>query len=307
MKYLGFDIGGTKSAVILADENAKIIKKEKFPTSDPKTTIEKLFSIAESFNTKFDGIGFSCGGPLDEKRGVILSPPNLPGWDNIPIIEMTEKRFGIKANIKNDANACALAEWRFGAGKGSKNMAFLTFGTGLGAGLILNGKLYEGTNGNAGEIGHIRLSDYGPCGYGKIGSMEGFVSGAGLAQLGISLANEQFQQGNNVSYCTRETIHSLTAADLANAARKGDKIATRAFDICGEMLGRGLSVLVDILNLERIVIGSVFARCEDLLCPSMNKAMQKECLPTSLDVVQVKPALLGEAIGDIAAICVAME
>ncbi|MBQ7292692.1 MAG: ROK family protein, partial [Clostridia bacterium] len=180
--YIGIDIGGTKCAVVLGDSNG-ILKKVAFKTEECKQTITKILDIAESFGTA-DAVGISCGGPLDSGRGVIMSPPNLPDWDNIPIVKLVSDRLGIPAYLQNDANACALAEWRFGAGRGTQNMAFLTFGTGLGAGLILNGRLVDGANGMAGEIGHIRLTDDGPTGYGKAGSAEGYCSGGGIARLG---------------------------------------------------------------------------------------------------------------------------
>lgn len=140
------------------------------------------------------GIGISCGGPLDAERGIIQTPPNLPLWKDVPICAILEQQFCIPTRLQNDANACALAEWRFGAGRGTKNMMFITFGTGFGAGLILNGQLYSGTNGNAGEIGHIRLAEYGPSGYGKIGSYEGFCSGSGIAQIGQTMVREALQR-----------------------------------------------------------------------------------------------------------------
>src|SRR5437763_1372079 len=175
---LGFDIGGTKCAVILGatDENGnlQIKQKEVLPTSKPVyPMIESLFSTAESMlqqqgisTTTLQGIGISCGGPLNSKRGVILSPPNLPGWDNIPIVQLTKERFGKSVMLQNDANACAVAEWKYGAGKGYNNIIFLTFGTGMGAGLILDGRLYSGTTDLAGEVGHLRLAEMGPVGFG---------------------------------------------------------------------------------------------------------------------------------------------
>ena len=121
-------------------------------------------------------MGISCGGPLDASSGVILSPPNLPGWDNVKIVQMIEEKFGVPCGLQNDANACALAEWRFGAGKGTKNMIFLTFGTGMGAGLILDGKLYAGTNGMAGEIRDPSATE-------KRGRLKAFVRAAALHLL----------------------------------------------------------------------------------------------------------------------------
>ena len=182
----GIDIGGTKCAVIVGDENG-IADKIKFETTTVDETIKNIISAVEKLGAN-DAIGISCGGPLDSKRGVIMSPPNLPGWDNIEIVKMLEEQFKVPVNIQNDANACALVEWKYGAGRGTENMIFLTFGTGLGAGLILDGRLYAGTNDMAGEVGHIRISDYGPVGYGKAGSFEGFCSGGGIAEIGRMVA-----------------------------------------------------------------------------------------------------------------------
>lgn len=202
MYILGFDIGGTKSAVVTASwdgDRVEVLKKDKCPTDrsiDPYAMIDRLISMADALlDRKPDAIGISCGGPLDSGKGVIMSPPNLPEWDGIRIVDYIEGHYGVKARLQNDANACALAEWKFGAGRGSRNMVFMTFGTGLGAGLILNGELYEGTNGNAGEVGHIRLKPDGPVGFGKAGSFEGFCSGGGIAQIGRSLGFEGDENG----------------------------------------------------------------------------------------------------------------
>ena len=192
MYLLGFDIGGTKCAVITANyENGELelLARESIPTDrsvGPYVMIDRLCALADTILKKRpEAIGISCGNPMDSKRGVILSPPNLPGWDNVEIVRVLEERYGVHAYLQNDADACAIAEWRFGAGRGVQNMVFMTFGTGLGAGLILGGRLYSGTNGNAGEVGHIRLSPIGPVGYGKAGSWEGFCSGGGIAQLRV--------------------------------------------------------------------------------------------------------------------------
>lgn len=311
---LGFDIGGTKCAVITARwENGQIelLKKEKIDTDlsvAPEEMVDRLIALADGIvEEKPEAIGISCGGPLDSSRGIILGPPNLPGWDQVEIVDRIQKHFGAPAHLQNDANACAVAEWKFGAGMGCENMVFLTFGTGLGAGLILNGKLYSGSNDNAGECGHIRLDRFGPVGYGKAGSFEGFCSGGGLAQLGYTLALEQIQQGKAPAYFQNGmSAKDVTAKSIADAARQGDETALRVYEICGEYLGKGLSVLIDILNPQRIVIGSVFARSGDLLRPAMERIIAEETLPLSASCCQVVPAQLGEQIGDFAAIATAL-
>lgn len=305
--YIGVDIGGTKCSVSYGDDCGKVITKTKFSTTNCQQTVARIVEEAKKYPDA-QAVGISCGGPLDSRRGLIQAPPNLPGWDNIPIVKILQEELGIPTYLQNDANACALAEWRLGAGRGTENMIFLTFGTGLGAGLILNGRIYEGSNGNAGEVGHIRLSDYGPVGFGKMGAFEGFCSGSGLAQLGQMIAREKLQIGQNVSFCkSMEDLENITAKSIADCAYRGNEDAKEVFRICGRQLGKGLSVLVDILNPERIVLGSIYQRCEDLLIKSMEEVMQREALGISLAVCDVVPAMLGDDIGDYAALAVALE
>lgn len=243
-------------------------------------------------------------GMLDSRLGIIQGPPNLPGWDHVPIVQQIQKHYGVPGKLQNDANACAVAEWKFGAGKGTQNLVFLTFGTGLGAGLILDGKLYSGTNGNAGELGHIRLADSGPVGFGKAGSFEGFCSGGGLAQLGHRMALEKLQQGICPMYF-REG-EPVTAKAIAEAAHAGDETALEVYRTCGHYLGKGLSIVMDLLNPELIVIGSIFARSRDLLWDATKVEIEKEALPEAAGCCRIVPAALGEQIGDYAAVAVAL-
>lgn len=312
---LGVDLGGTKCAVIFGcqqGDKLAIIDKICFPTSSCEGTQEEIIDSLKAIMNKHalsshntSAIGISCGGPLDSKKGVVMNPPNLPGWNNIPIVQIISDEFGIKTGIHNDANACALAEWIFGAGRGTRNMVFLTFGTGLGAGLILNGELYAGTNDNAGEIGHIRLERFGPVGYGKAGSFEGFCSGGGIRQLGRSLAMEKMMMGETVSWCPNGNLDCITAKSIAQAMSAGDELARKVFETSALYLGKGLSILVDVLNPERIIIGSVYARNEAIMKPIVEKVLAEESLSYANSVCKVVPALLGESIGDYAALSVA--
>lgn len=312
MKLLGLDIGGTKCAAVTANwdgERLQILKKEKCPTDhsvSPETMLERLFALADGIlDGKSDAVGISCGGPLDSAHGVILGPPNLPGWDDVPVTALAARHFGAPAHLQNDANACAVAEWKFGAGRGTRNMIFLTFGTGLGAGLILDGQLYSGTNDNAGECGHLRLERFGPVGYGKQGSFEGFCSGGGLAQLGCAMAHERVQRGVCPAYYQNGEA-GVTAKAIADAARAGDETALEVYRVCGEYLGRGLAVLIDLLNPQRIVLGSIFARSGDLLRESMEQSLRGEALAASAACCQIVAAELGESIGDYAALATAL-
>ena len=306
MKLIGIDIGGTKCSVVTGDETGKVTGKTRIETKGYEETIGRIFDAVREAG-QADAVGISCGGPLDEKNGVIKSPPNLPGWDNVPICDMIKKQFGMKCVIKNDADACAAAEWKYGAGKGTSNMVFLTFGTGMGAGLIINGAPYSGANGNAGEAGHIRLAGNGPVGYHKAGSFEGFCSGGGIKQLGVSAAKKLFSKGlPGPMFCKNEAdLPSVTAKTIAEAAYKGDKTAIGVYKKSARYLGRGVSVLIDILNPDMIVIGGIYPRCEDLIRDEMMKAIKKEALSNSAEACRVVPAYFKDDIGDVAALSVA--
>ena len=292
-KYIGIDIGGTKCAVVVGEyenEKIKIISRTAFATQvdeEPTSIIEK-FSEIISEEKDFKAIGISCGGPLDSKSGVVLCPPNLPKWIDVPIVEILTSRFNVPVFLQNDANACALAEWKLGAGKGTENMIFLTFGTGFGAGLILDGRLYVGKTDMAGEVGHVRLTEDGPEGYGKKGSAEGYCSGGGIRNIGRLFGIDK------------------TAKEIAEAAKNGDGTAVGIYNTSGKYLGRILAVLMDILNPECIVIGSVFARSEELLRPSMEEEIRKEALSYTAECCDIRPALLGDEIGDYAALITAV-
>ena len=307
-EYIGVDIGGTKIAVVKGDASGKVLKKVRFLNDmTPETAIGRIIDEARSMGSA-EAIGISCGGPLDSKRGLILSPPNLPGWDSVPIVKLLEDALGIPAYLQNDADACALAEWKFGAGVGADNIIFLTFGTGMGAGLILNGRLYSGSCGSAGEIGHVRLERFGPVGYGKEGSFEGFASGGGIAQLGRVAALERLQMGLKTAYCeSADSLDKISAQSIAQAAEAGDETAISVYRKCGEMLGRGLSILIDILNPEMIIIGSIYARSGKLLEESMREAIRAEALPHAAEACLILPAKLGESLGDVAALSVAVN
>lgn len=319
---IGFDIGGTKCAVSLGRTDGgsiEIADKCSFPTRSVESPTAVLELLEQNMRqmcaaqgialTDIHGIGISCGGPLDSERGIILSPPNLPGWDHIEIKRYFEERTSIPTFLQNDADACALAEWKFGAGQGCRNMVFLTFGTGFGAGLILNGALYSGSTGAAGEIGHCRApqSGYAPVGYGKAGSFEGFCSGGGIAQLGRSMVMEQLQMGIPVSFCSSMAeLDSLTAKSIADAANGGDPLALSIYRCSGQQLGAALSLLIDLLNPDAVVIGSVYARSEDLLRDSAMEVIRRETLSANRQHCRILPATLGEQLGDIAALSVAL-
>jgi len=321
MYLIGVDIGGTKCAVTVGQvdgEHISVIAKQQFDSYreiDPYYALDRIVECIEQ-NLKdakliisdISAVGISCGGPLNSKTGIVQRPPNLIKWDDFPIVALMEKRLGVKVALCNDANACALAEWRFGAGKGCDNMIFLTCGTGMGAGLILDGRLYSGTCDLAGEVGHMRLSAEGPSGFGKRGSFEGWCGGNGIAQLGYSMALEAVQSGVKVEYFTAGmTASDVTAKSIAVAAQNGDITAIEVYRKSGKYMGMALSILIDILNPQRIVIGSVYQRAGHLMAESVQSKIGQEAIAASAAACEVVPAALGEDIGDIAALTIAYD
>jgi glucokinase len=302
MNLIGVDIGGTKCALSVPEGADRVREVARFATTDVQGTLARFYAeiakLAPSPDTVF---GVSCGGPLDAKHGLILSPPNLPGWDRIPICNELTRRFGGRAFLMNDANACALAEWQYGAGRGCQSMMFLTMGTGMGAGLILDGRLYEGVTGNAGEVGHMRMAADGPVGYGKAGSFEGFCSGGGIAQI----ARWRVREFGGASALKSLPADTITARDVGAAAEAGDALALDIWREVGERLGGALALFIDVLNPERIVIGSIYQRCGKFLAPTLRAVIAREALSDSARDCAIVPAVLGDELGSCAAVAIA--
>ncbi|SFR98189.1 glucokinase [Granulicella pectinivorans] len=308
---LGIDIGGTKTAIVLSRSAPNVLWRGEFetlPTLGADHALEKIVTLARCGVAQTGctptAIGVSCGGPLDRVRGIIQRPPNLPTWGDIPIKDILQQKFGVPCFVENDANAGAVAENQFGAGKGCRHMVFLTMGTGLGAGLILNGRIFHGANAMAGEIGHVRLSDSGPMGYGKAGSVEGWASGGGMAQHAAWSVQEALQAGQFTMLTA--SLPYVTARDVGQALLAGDAVAAQIVHRTGRRLGEVLAILVDVLNPHRIVIGGLALRLGDALLEPARQRMREEALADAAAVCEIVPAALGERIGDVAALCVAM-
>ena len=314
--WAGVDIGGTKTAVVLSCNPPEVLCRTEFatlPVRGPEAAIAQILSVLyqmlsdlETTSSSLSGIGVSCGGPLDPHTGVIQAPPNLSTWIDVPIVQILAKEFGCPVVLENDANGGAMAEHRYGAGKGTHDMVFLTMGTGLGAGIIIQDKLYRGASDMAGEVGHVRLTQKGPIGYNKAGSVEGWASGGGLAQIAEGVLKEARRNGRKSLLLEIPQEHRITAKDVGLAAEKGDVLARRIVATCGRKLGLALAILVDVLNPERIVIGGLAMRLGETLLAPARESLRKEALQPAYSACSIVPAMLGESIGDVAALCVAM-
>ena len=311
---IGVDVGGTKTALVISLRPPEVLDRIEFPTRPAKGPEPALRQIKQGIHDliskhglKIKAVGVSCGGPLDRIEGIIQSPPNLPTWVDVPIKAILEEEFGVPCRVENDANAGAVAEHRFGAGQGCQNMVFLTMGTGLGAGIITDDRLYHGANDLAGEIGHVRLTRSGPVGHNKAGSAEGWASGGGMTQVApkaVAAARKRKETTLLAAYLKQGK--PVTARDIGLAAREGDATAIRIIRSTGRRLGEVLAILVDILNPERIVIGGLAMRLGDTLLDPAREVMQREALRPAVMACQIVPAELDERIGDVAALCVAM-
>ena len=314
--WVGIDVGGTKTAVVISANPPEVLGRTEFATIPAKGPDRALMLAKQGIRdllaqqglevSAIKRIGVSCGGPLDRVQGIIQSPPNLPTWDNVPIKRIMEEEFGVECQVENDANAGAVAEHRCGAGQGTQNMVFLTMGTGLGAGIITDGRLYHGANDLAGEVGHVRLTRTGPVGHNKAGSAEGWASGGGMAQLAAQAVARAAKQKQKTALARLVRAgKTLTARDVGMAARQGDRVALAILQATGRRLGAVLAILVDLLNPERIVIGGLAMRLGELLLAPARSVIEQEALAPAVASCKVVPAALDERIGDVAALCVA--
>jgi glucokinase len=309
---VGVDIGGTKVACVLADAQGNILARQWQPTQSEagwQGVVCQLFGMTEAVLQGVDrrqvrGVGISCGGPLDSEKGIVYSPPNLPGWDAVPIKQLFEERFGLPTRLENDANATALAEYRFGAGRGTRNMVFMTWGTGIGGGLILEGRLYHGSNDLAGEVGHTTIVLDGPvCGCGKRGCLEALASGPAIARRARELAHEAPES----LLWQRTPPAEVTAQHVVEAAREGDTFARFVLSEAATYMGIGIANLSQILNPERVVLGTIAIKAGDLVLEPLRRALQVHAWGRVREVLQVVPAELGDRAQDLAAICLWLQ
>ena len=306
---LGVDIGGTKSAVVLAKTDGTILHRRSIKTGseiEPLEALAQLAAMSRELLTLPEaqdvvGAGVSCGGPLDTKTGVIYAPPNLPKWTAVPVQAFFEKALKLPVRVENDANATALAEWKFGAGRGVQNMVFITMGTGIGGGLILDGKLYRGANDLAGELGHQTILMNGPlCGCGKRGCLEALASGPAIARL----ARESMRYGRakRVLALAGGRPDDITAVHVVEAALDADPFATQILQEAGTYMGIGIANLIMFLNPERVVLGTIAVHAGDVILDPIRAAIAEYAWKRSADACSIVPAELGDRAQDLAAI-----
>ncbi len=295
-RVAGIDIGGTKIALALASPDGTILEGARFPTrvaDGPRAILGRAFEELERMMGKTGGriasVGIGCGGPLDRARGLILSPPNLPGWDEFPIVSLVEERFGVKAVLDNDANAAALGEHRYGAGRGLKHLVYITISTGIGGGVIIRGKLVHGVHDGAGEVGHMTVLPDGPlCGCGARGCLEALCSGTAIARR----ARERLAAGEE-SYLSSLEQGELTAQAVASAARAGDVLAAKVWYDTIRHLSVGVGNLFNALAPEAVIIGGGVSTAGEQLFEPLREQVRARVRMLPPDKINILQASLG--------------
>lgn len=305
---IGIDVGGTNIKMALVSPKGDILYSKTIPTraemgyeytvDNIKQAIHDLLKETNSTNRDIEAIGFGFPGQIDYKNGIVRLAPNIPGWVEVPIASMVEKEFNIPTKVDNDVRCAALGELNYGAGVGCENVICITVGTGIGSGLIINGKIVRGASNAAGEIGHIKLQMHdGPiCGCGDTGCLEAFASGPAI----IAMAEEYIKGGKSTKY--REMADpDINPYIVAEAAKQGDAVAKRIFTIMGEYIGIGLSSVINLLNPEKIIIGGGVAEAGDILFNPIKETISKRAMSIAGSTVQIVSAKLGNNAGVIGA------
>ncbi|MFM1847817.1 MAG: hypothetical protein RL417_1291 [Pseudomonadota bacterium] len=305
---LGFDIGGTKMAVIAGSPQGEILHRHEFPSLSPEAAQRNFIEWGRTLLGQIEGAkliacGISAPGTMSSRRGLIIEPPNMPLWRNVPVREWIAKAFKVPVEMENDANAAAVAEWSWGFNRQVDNLIYLTCGTGMGAGLIFDGRLYRGKDDLAGEVGHIRLMPLGPVGFFKAGSLEGLTRGGALAEL----AKIRLQENHPPSSLESIAPQALTGQDVGEAALRGDAVARRVVLESADYLGQACGLFIDILNPERISLGSIARKLGSLYVDAVRAGAQREALPAAFERCVIDVAALGERVQDLAALAVALQ
>lgn len=308
-KYrIGVDVGGTNVKLALVDLNGKIVYSNTTPTradlgyehsiANIQNAIEELIKETNTNKDAIEAIGFGFPGQIDYQQGVVRLLPNMPGWVEIPVAKIMQDKFGIQTKLDNDVRVATLGELKYGAGKGCQNLVCITVGTGIGSGLVFNGKLIRGANNAAGEIGHIKLTmGDGPiCGCGDYGCFEAYASGPSI----VAEAKEYIKGGKSSKFKELAT-EELSPYIVAQAALQGDVVAKRIFTKMGEIIGLGLTSVINLLNPEKVIIGGGVADAGDILFNPIRETVSKRAMPIQGSNVQIVPAELGNTAGVIGA------
>jgi glucokinase len=306
LPVLAIDLGGTKVIVSIISHQGQVMAKEYHLTlaeEGPQSVINQIFSAIDRLlsarnidPSQLHSISIAAAGAIDFDKGVVTLSPNLPGWHDIPLRDIVNRKCKVNTILINDASAAALGEHEFGAGKGVNNLILLTVGTGIGGGIIINGRLYSGPSGSAGEIGHMTIDVNGPrCSCGNIGCLEMLASGSAVAREAI----RRISQGGRsiLAGMVEGKIENITAEKVEVAARGGDSLALEVISKAATYLGVGMVNLVNIFNPEMIIVGGGVAKMGELLLKPARQVVKERAFPLSAQAVRIVPAQLGDNAG----------
>ncbi|WP_434303040.1 ROK family protein [Clostridium botulinum] len=307
-KYVvGVDLGGTKIYTALVDLDGNIIKEKKVKTEASKGEVDVLYKIIDTIDNVIEevnleeikAIGIGSPGPLDAKEGVIISSSNLP-FKNFSLVEPIKNKYNIPTYLDNDANAATLAEFMFGEGKGTENMIYITASTGIGAGAIINGRIYRGNTGNALEIGHTTVMKDGPkCGCGNSGCAESLGSGTAI----MKKAKEACKDNKQTSL---KEYDDLTAKEVFQEAKKGDEVSKEVLEFCLSYLGITVANIINTFDPEMVVIGGGVINGGEIVFDTINREVKKRCWKAITDNCKIEKAKLGGKAGVLGAAALAI-
>ena len=314
MRILGIDIGGTKTAICVGNESGKILSSIRIPTLTGDSMKDYFLQVRDQCNKAVaqagiklkdvDIVGISAPGPLSVPKGTLIAPPNNPGWKNVPIVKIIKDMLKRPVVMNNDANAAVLAEYFFGEYRGTKDLVYLTFSTGMGGGIVAAGRLVQGITDMGGEVGHLTLDINGPrCGCGKNGCWEAYVGGKNLAEQ----LKKKIKAGKIKTLIVDKAggkIDQITTKSLADAARAGDPFAVAEWDTFMEHMAHGMSNIIMILNPEVIVLGTIAIHERDLVLKPLRKKLARYAWEWPLKACKIVPSKLGVEIGELAALAV---
>ena len=306
---VGVDVGGTKTLLALVDPGGGVRARRRVetPQRGPEDLVQvlvrELEALLEQAGRRREdvlGLGVGAPGPLDPRSGVVFEPPNLAGWRDVPLAAMLQEAAGIPTWVENDANAAALAEAWVGVGTGVRDLIYITVSTGIGGGLILDGELYHGVSGTAGEVGHMTVEPEGPlCGCGRRGHLEAVASGGAIARM----AQEAVRAGRETRLSALPS-QALTAEAVAEAAAQGDALAREIYARAGSYIGLAVASLVNVLNPAMVVFGGGVSKAGDLLLEPVRRVVRERAFRRPAQAAQIVPAGLGDDVGVIGAAAV---
>jgi len=296
----GIDLGATHICILIANCAAQVIEENEIPLSiddGPVPCLEQADALLRELTARAGiqisdllAIGVGVPGPIQSEAGMVVAPPIMPGWDRYPIRAALEERWGRPISLNNDAELGAVGEWAFGAGRAARNLAYIKVSTGVGAGLLLDGRTYSGASGSAGEIGHLTVDfDGALCTCGNRGCLETLSSGPAIARR----AREAVASGRPTHLALMADPSRITAQDVADAASQGDLLSQQIIAEAGEQLGIAIAGLVNLINPNMIVVGGSVAQIGDLFLEPARREVRRRSLPASVQAVQITTALLG--------------